>query len=171
MAGLLGSESALGSKFDQRGNVRDGWGPDDRKEFDEAASCEIAQSSEGVAKSDDAPSSRPPPTSLTVAESTAENGGLRIAYWALMDALVAQGNTADNPIDGYTESQRFFLSFAQSWCENENIIPARRAMKAEPYSVGRVRVNSAVQNFEEFGKAFRCAKGKPMYPEKSCRVW
>jgi len=33
-----------------------------------------------------------------------------------------------------------------------------------------VRVNSAVQNFEEFGKAFQCAKGKPMYPEKSCRV-
>jgi putative endopeptidase len=34
-----------------------------------------------------------------------------------------------------------------------------------------VRVNSAVQNFEEFGKAFQCAKGKPMSPEKSCRVW
>jgi putative endopeptidase len=32
-------------------------------------------------------------------------------------------------------------------------------------------VNGAVQNFEEFGKAFQCAKGKPMYPEKSCRVW
>jgi predicted metalloendopeptidase len=32
-------------------------------------------------------------------------------------------------------------------------------------------VNGAVQNFEEFGKAFQCARGKPMYPEKSCRVW
>jgi hypothetical protein len=29
----------------------------------------------------------------------------------------------------------------------------------------------AVQNFEEFGKGVECAKGKPMYPEKSCRVW
>jgi hypothetical protein len=37
--------------------------------------------------------------------------------------------------------------------------------------VARVRVNDGVQNFEEFGKAFQCAKGKPMYPEKSCRVW
>jgi hypothetical protein len=26
-------------------------------------------------------------------------------------------------------------------------------------------VNSAVENFDEFGKAFQCAKGKPMYPE------
>jgi putative endopeptidase len=88
-----------------------------------------------------------------------------------MDGLVAQAKTADNPIDGYTESQRFFLSFAQSWCENENILAARRAVSADPRSTGRVRVNSAVRNFEEFGKAFQCAKGKPMYPEKSCRVW
>jgi putative endopeptidase len=34
-----------------------------------------------------------------------------------------------------------------------------------------VRVNSGVQNFEEFGKAFACTKGKPMYAEQSCRVW
>jgi predicted metalloendopeptidase len=44
-------------------------------------------------------------------------------------------------------------------------------MSADPHSVGQVRVDSAVKNFEEFGKAFQCAKGKPMYPEKSCRVW
>jgi len=28
-----------------------------------------------------------------------------------------------------------------------------------------------VQNFDEFGKAFSCQKGQPMYPENSCRVW
>jgi putative endopeptidase len=105
---------------------------------------------------------------LPVAESTADNGGLRIAYRALMDALVAQGKTADNPIDSYTESQRFFLSFAQSSCES-SIRP--RGDHPRPHSVGQVRVNGAVQNFEEFGKAFQCAKGKPVYPEKSCRVW
>jgi putative endopeptidase len=168
---LIRGFDALGSKYDERGNVHDGWSPDDRKKFDEAASCEAAPVSEGVPKSDDAPPGPPPPSSLTIAESTAENGGLRIAYRALMDALVAQGKTADNPIDGYTESQRFFLSFAQNWCENENFVPARRAMKADPHSVGRVRVDSAMQNFEEFGKVFLCANGKPMYPEKSCRVW
>ena len=74
-------------------------------------------------KSDDAPPDRPPIDNLPVAESTADNGGLRIAYRALMDALVAQGKTADNQIDGYTESQRFFLSFAQSSCENQTCSP------------------------------------------------
>jgi putative endopeptidase len=159
---------ALGSKYDERGNVHDWWSPDDRKQFDEAASCVAAPVGEGVPKSDEAPPSRPPPNRLPVAESTADNGGLRIAYRALMDALVAQGKTADNPIDGYTESQRFFLSFAQSSCES-GIRP--RGDHPRPHSVGQVRVNGAVQSFEEFGKAFQCAKGKPMYPEKSCRVW
>jgi putative endopeptidase len=160
----------LGAKYDERGNVRDWWSSDDRKQFDEATSCEVAQFSDVVPKSGD-PHERPPANSLTAAESTADSGGVRIAFRALLDALVAQGKTADNKIDGYTESQRFFLSFAQASCENENIRPARRAMSTDPQSTGRVRVNEALRNFEEFGKAFRCAKGKPLYPEKSCRVW
>jgi predicted metalloendopeptidase len=88
-----------------------------------------------------------------------------------MDALVGQGKTADTKSDGYTESQRFFLSFAQSSCENQTFLTAHQSQSADPYSVAHVRVNGAVQNFEEFGKAFQCTKGKPMYPEKSCRVW
>jgi putative endopeptidase len=161
---------ALGSKYDEHGNVRDWWSPDDRKQFDEATSCGVAQFSEAKSKSGD-PHEGPPVDSVVVAESTADNGGVRIAYRALMDALVAQGKTGDRKIDGYTESQRFFLSFAQTLCENQNILAARREMSAHPQSVGRVRVDDAVRNFEEFGKAFQCARGKPMYPEKSCRVW
>jgi putative endopeptidase len=80
----------------------------DRKEFAEATSCEVAQFSVAVPKSDDAPRHRLPVNNLAVAESTAENGGLRIAFRALMEALVAQGRAADHKSDGYTESQRFF---------------------------------------------------------------
>jgi putative endopeptidase len=160
----------LGSKFDERGNVRDWQTSDDRNKFAEATSCEVAQYSKFVPKSDD-PGDPPPVNNLAVAEGTADNGGLRIAFRALADALVAQGRTADNKIDGYTESQRFFLSFAQVSCENQTFFSARQSMSADPHSVGRVRVNGAIQNFEEFGKAFQCAKGKAMYPEKSCRVW
>jgi putative endopeptidase len=168
---LIHGFDALGSKYDERGNVHDWWSPDDRKEFAEATSCEVAQYSEALPKSDDAPGDMGAINNLAVAESTADNGGLRIAFRALTDALVAQGKSAENKSDGYTESQRFFLSFAQTSCENETFLPARRSQSADPYSVGRVRVNGAVQNFEEFGKAFQCAKGTPMYPEKSCRVW
>jgi putative endopeptidase len=108
---------------------------------------------------------------LTLAENTADNGGLRIALRALMDALVAQKKTADDKIDGYTESQRFFLSFAQLWCQSQNLQSARRSVSTDQHAPGRSRVNGSVQNLEEFGKAFECARGTPMYPEKSCRVW
>jgi putative endopeptidase len=88
-----------------------------------------------------------------------------------LDALVAQAKAPDNKMDGYTESRRFFLSFAQSSCEGEKIPPKIAGKSAHPQSAGQMRVNGAVQNLEEFGKAFECAKSKPMYPEKSCRVW
>jgi putative endopeptidase len=165
---LIHGFDALGSKYDERGNARDWWSPDDRKEFAQATSCQVAQVNAAVPQSDDAPR---PVNNITVGESTAYDGSVRIAYRALMDALVAQGKTADTKSDGYTESQRFFLSFAQSSCENQTFLTAHQSQSADPYSVAHVRVNGAVQNFEEFGKAFQCAKGKPMYPEKSCRVW
>jgi putative endopeptidase len=160
----------LGSKFDEHGNARDWLSSEDREKFAEATSCEVAQFNEAVPKSDD-PHERAPPNTLTVAESTADNGSVRIAYRALMDALLAQGKTADKKTDGYTESQRFFLSFAQTACANQTFNTAWRAKSENPHSSGQVRVNDAVENFEEFGKAFQCSKGKPMYPEKSCRVW
>jgi len=130
----------------------------------------VAQVGEAVPPSDDAHEG-PPVDLITVSESTADNGGVRIAYRALTDALVAQGKTAGDKTDGYTENQRFFLSFAQSACANQTFNTAWRAKAADPHSSGQVRVNNAVQNFEEFGKAFHCAKGSPLYPEKSCRVW
>jgi putative endopeptidase len=163
---------ALGSKYDEHGTVRDGWSAEDRKAFAEATSCEVAQYSEALPKSDDAPPpGQGPINNLAVVESTAENGGLRIAYRALMDALLAQGKAADAKSEGYTESQRFFLSYAQTSCENQTFLTSRRAQGADPYLVGPVRVNGAVQNFEEFGKAFQCPKDAPLNPQKSCRVW
>jgi putative endopeptidase len=161
---------AFGSKYDERGNVRDWWSSEDRKKFAEATSCEVVQSNEPVPKSD-GPHQGPPVDSFTVTESTGDNGSVRIAYRALMDALVEQGKTTDRKVDGYTESQRFFLSFAQTACANQTFNTAWRAKTADPHSSGQVRVNDAVRNFDEFGKAFQCTKGMLLYPEKSCHVW
>jgi predicted metalloendopeptidase len=105
-----------------------------------------------------------------VAGSTADNGSAHRLSGA-HGRLAAPGKTVDNKTDGFTESQRFFLSFAQTACENQTFLTAWRAKTPDPHTSAEVRVNDAVRNFEEFGKAFQCAKGKPLYPEKSCRVW
>jgi putative endopeptidase len=108
---------------------------------------------------------------LTLGENTADNGGLRIAYMALLDTLKAQGKSIDDKIDGYTEAQRYFLGFAQVWCQNQTEQSARQQVMVDPHSPGQWRVNGSVQNFEQFGKAWGCPAGKPMTPAKSCRVW
>jgi putative endopeptidase len=85
--------------------------------------------------------------------------------------LAAQGKSIEDKIDGYTEAQRYFLGFAQVWCQNQTEQSARQAALVDPHSPGRWRVNGTVQNFDQFGKAFGCTKGQPMYPANSCRVW
>jgi putative endopeptidase len=108
---------------------------------------------------------------LTLGENTADNGGLRIAYMALQDVLAKQGKTLEDKVDGFTEEQRFFLGFAQVWCQNQTDQTARQLAIIDPHSPGRWRTNGSVQNFDGFAKAFGCKQGQPMYPVKSCRVW
>ncbi|HEY1985840.1 MAG TPA: M13 family metallopeptidase [Terracidiphilus sp.] len=161
-----------GSKYDGKGNLREWQTADDRKKFTERTDCEVNEYN-GF---DAAPAKGDTPAQklngkLTLGENTADNGGLRIAYLALLDTLAAQGKTINDKIDGYTEKQRFFLGFAQVWCQNQTEQSARQAALTDPHSPGRWRTNGAVQNFDEFGKAFGCKQGQPMYPVSSCRVW
>jgi putative endopeptidase len=161
-----------GSKYDGQGNLREWQTPEDRKAFTERTTC-VADEYSGFeaapAKGDVA--AQLLNGKLTLGENTADNGGLRIAYMALLDTLAAQGKTIGDKIDGYTEAQRYFLGFAQVWCQNQTELSARQSALTDPHSPGRWRVNGTVQNFDEFGKAFGCAKGQPMFPAKSCRVW
>ena len=161
-----------GSKYDGSGNMREWQTAEDRKAFVERTDCEVKEYGgfEAAPAHDDVPAQHLN-GKLTLGENTADNGGLRIAYLALLDTLAAQGKSIDEKIDGFTEEQRYFLGFAQVWCENHTDQSARQSALIDPHSPGQWRVNGTVQNFDEFGKAFGCKKGQPMYPVNSCRVW
>jgi len=156
-----------GSQYDGKGNLREWQTPEDRKAFTERTDCEVKEyggfeSVPGVHLNG----------KLTLGENTADNGGLRIAYIALMNTLKEQGAKAeDAKIDGFTPQQRFFISFAQIWCSNQTDASLRVSAKTDPHSPGKFRTDGSVQNFDEFGKAFNCKQGTPMYPVNSCRVW
>jgi putative endopeptidase len=161
-----------GSQYDGKGNLREWQTPADRKAFTERTEC-VANEYSGF---EAAPAKGETPAQhlnghLTLGENTADNGGLRIAYLALLDTLAAQGKTIDDKIDDYTEAQRYFLGFAQVWCQNQTDASSRQSALVDPHAPGKWRVNGSVQNFDEFGKAFGCTKGTPMYPANSCRVW
>jgi putative endopeptidase len=161
-----------GSQYDGKGNLREWQTAEDRKAFTERTDCVASEYSgfEAAPAKGDIPAQKLN-GKLTLGENTADNGGLRIAYMALLDTLAAQGKSIDDKIDGYSEAQRYFLGFAQVWCENETEQVARQQVLTNPHSPGRWRVNGTVQNFDQFGKAFGCTKGQPMLPANSCRVW
>ena len=156
-----------GSQYDGKGNLRMWWTPADRKAFDQRTSCEVKEY-DGF---ETAPGTHLN-GKLTLGENTADNGGLRLAYQALMETLKDQGPQAmDQKVDGYTPAQQFFISYGQIWCSKQTNASMRVSAKVDPHSIGKWRINGVVQNSDAFGKAFGCSKGQPMMPADACRVW
>jgi len=152
-----------GSQFDADGNLRDWWTADDKKKFEERTSCIRDEYGSFVAVDDVKLNGK-----LTLGENTADNGGLRIAYMALLNTLAGKDPA---PIDGFTTQQRFFLGWANVWCTNRTDALTRMLANIDPHSPGRYRVNGTVQNMPEFREAFHCAANAPMVRENACRVW
>ncbi len=151
-----------GRKYDGDGNLRDWWTPQDGAEFEKRAAC-VANEYSGFTAVDDVKVNG----RLTLGENTADNGGLRVALMALQDTL----NGKEQVLDGFTAEQRFFLGFAQIWCENNTPQAERQQALTNPHSPGRYRVDGTLQNMPEFQKAFACKAGQPMVSENACRVW
>jgi endothelin-converting enzyme/putative endopeptidase len=152
-----------GRRFDGEGNLRDWWTPEDARAFETRADC-VAREYSGFS---------PVPGvningKLTLGENAADNGGIRLAYMALMDRLA--GKVLPKK-DGFTPQQQFFLGYAQIWCENSTEQNSRFQAITNPHSPGEFRVNGVVQNLEEFRDAFQCKPGDPMVSANPCRVW
>ncbi|HEY1272386.1 MAG TPA: M13 family metallopeptidase, partial [Terriglobales bacterium] len=156
-----------GSKFDAQGNLTNWWTDKDRQEFEKRTGCVADEYASFVAVDDVHLNGR-----LTLGENTADNGGLRIARMALnSQRAVKPDSKANQTVDGFTPEQRFFLGFAQVWCENRSPESERLLAKTDPHSPGRYRVKGSVQNDPDFAKAFGCKSGQPMISQNACRVW
>jgi len=75
------------------------------------------------------------------------------------------------PVDGFTAQQRFFLGFANVWCQNRSDAIARMLVTLDPHSPGKYRVNGTVSNMPEFREAFHCKADAPMVNQNACHVW
>ena len=152
-----------GRKFDERGNLRNWWTDADAKAYESRSSCIADQYSQYVVAGDTNLNGR-----LTLGENTADNGGVRLA---LMAYLAGPGATAAPVLDGFTPDQRFFIGFAQIWCENRRPEFERLRAATDPHSSGKYRVNGTVSNMPEFQKAFACKPDAAMVRQNQCRVW
>jgi predicted metalloendopeptidase len=151
-----------GRNYDGDGNLRNWWTASDGAEFEKRAAC-IANEYGGFSPVPEVKLNG----RMTLGENTADNGGARVSLMALENALKGK----NKKVDGFTPEQRFFIGFAQVWCENTAPEEARNRAMTDPHSPGRFRVNGTVQNMPEFQKAFSCKAGQPMVSANACRVW
>ncbi len=156
-----------GRQFDSAGNLRDWWRQQDAEAFKTREECIANEYSAfspvpGVHLNGE----------LTLGENTADNGGLRLAFMALMNGLAMEGQPSTK-LDGYTTEQRFFLGFGQVWCQNSREEELRMAAQTDTHAPPAFRVNGSVSNMPQFSQAFGCKEGNPMFaePPKACRVW
>jgi len=159
-----------GRHYDSQGNLKDWWTEADGKAFEARAQGFVDEYSKFVTLPDpkDPAQSVRLDGKLTLGENIADNGGLVLAYMALLDTL---GKEAGPKLDGFDAVQRFFVSYGQSWCFTQTDEAAKKAAKVDPHSTGRFRVNGVVSNMPEFGRAFSCPAGSPMTPQAVNRVW
>ncbi len=155
-----------GKKFDAKGNLDDWWTPEDTKNFVARTDCVVNEYGAFTAVDDVKVNGR-----LTLGENTADNGGLVLAYMAYLERAKKEGVDLAAKKDGFTAPQRFYIGYAQNWCENSRPESVRAQVLSDPHSPDHFRANGAIVNQPGFAAAFGCRKGSPMVPVKSCRVW
>ncbi|MDP9055428.1 MAG: M13 family metallopeptidase, partial [Acidobacteriota bacterium] len=142
-----------GRQFDPQGNLNDWWTAADAKAFDQREQCLVEEYSGFELQGGVHMNGK-----LTLGENTADNGGVRIAWIALMNDLA--GKTLPK-VGGFDEAQQFFLGWGQIWCENETPEVERLQAQTNPHAIARFRVDGTVSNMPEFQKAFGCKEGLP----------
>jgi len=155
-----------GKKFDAKGNLSDWWTTEDTKKFEARTDCVVNEYGSFTAVDDVKVNGK-----LTLGENTADNGGLVLAYMAYLERAKKEGVDLTAKTDGFTPPQRFYVAFAQNWCENARPEQVRSQVLTDPHSPDHFRANGAIVNQPGFAAAFSCKVGSPMVPANSCRVW
>jgi putative endopeptidase len=169
IGGVIGHEIThgfddQGSRFDAEGNLKMWWTPDDRKKFEERATCVANQFNTYEVQPGLFINGR-----LTLGENIGDFAGLTVAYRAYQ--LSKAGKPTPPPIDGFTDEQRFFLGWGQVWAGKYTPEAERLQVATNPHSLPRWRVNGPLSNMPEFAKAFNCKPGDAMVRENACAIW
>ncbi len=156
-----------GRNFDKDGNMINWWTDEDAAAFQAKSQILVEQFNqiEVLPATADSPAVMAD-GALSLGENIADQGGLRVAYTALKNAL---GETTPAPIDGFTAEQRFYLAYAALWGQNIRDAEKARLTKVDVHSLGENRVNATLKNLQSFYDAFSITEGK-MFLEEEKRV-
>lgn len=155
-----------GSRYDAQGNVNNWWTEEDLEKFKKRTNQLIdfyskVEVEDGLHLNGE----------YTVGENGADLGGVTAAYHGMQRYY--QDHEKPGEIDGFTQEQRFFLSWATVWRNKTRTEALRTQIKNDPHSPGMYRAYLPLQNIDEFYEAFNITEGDPMYvaPENRVRIW
>jgi len=145
-----------GRRFDKDGNMTDWWTAEDAEEFTKRTKLLIDQYSQFKATEDVFVDGE-----LSLGENIADFGGLTVSLEAYKMSL--EGKSQPKNIDGYTDLQRFFLSYATIWRGKIREKALIRKVKEDVHPWGEYRVNGALFNVPEFYQAFEINPEDALY--------
>lgn len=155
-----------GSRFDGDGNLNNWWTDADRKNFD----AKVQQLADQYSKYEPVKGTFIN-GKFTSGENIGDLGGANVAYDALQMYLKDHGNPGK--INGYTQDQRFFMSWATVWRTKATEQSMVNQVKTDPHSPGYFRSFGPLVNMDAFYKAFDIKPGDKMYraPQERVKIW
>ena len=94
---------------------------------------------------------------LTIGENIGDLGGLSIALKAYR---IARGDATPEPIDGYTDEQRLFLSWGAIWQSKSRPEMIKQRLATDPHSPNEFRCNQIVRNVRRLLRRVRRHRGR-----------
>ncbi len=168
IGGVIGHEMIhgyddQGSRFDAKGNFENWWSDADKQGFEALTGKLVEQfnayeSIDGIHVNGN----------LTLGENIADLGGLAVAFDAMKRARGA--NFTDAKLDGYTQEQRFFLSWVTVWRTAYTPETLKVNLTTDPHAPGNFRAIAAPSNMPEFVEAFACKADDPMVRSGEARI-
>ncbi len=145
-----------GRNFDKDGNMINWWTEQDAEQFTKRTQLLVDQYNAFTVLDSVHVNGQ-----LSLGENIADFGGLTVTLEAYRMSL--EGKPVPKPIDGFTDVQRIFLSYAQLWKGLIRDKALLRQVQEDEHPWGEFRVNGAMFNVPEFYEAFDIQAGDKMY--------
>ena len=145
-----------GSKYDEKGKVRQWMSSQDVKKFKKRGEKLVAQFQ--AAKHDG---------KLTLGENIGDLVGVTFALAA------AKKRIPMDPVARERGMRDFFLQYARAWCGVMRPKQIEKRLKTDPHALIWARVNEQMKHQKDFHQVYRCQPGDPLYlPEKDqIKIW
>ena len=155
-----------GARFDGDGNLNNWWTEEDKKNFE----VKVKQLADQFSKYEPVKGNFVNGV-FTSGENIADLAGVAIAYDALQMYLKDKGNK--ELISGYSQNQRFFLSWATIWRTKSTEKYMINQVKTDPHTPGYFRAFAPLTNVDAFYEAFDVEEGDKHYkkPEDRIKIW